>query len=160
MEDKILEAINHVRNKHITKTKTSIDQSQLMEAFESTKVNGVIFNNSKGKRESYFVANKNNNSWIISNKSATKVKTLTCPKLTPPSTPDETSIFGNSMLTSKKLQPSTTPIPVTPKAPTYNTKEVPRKHLFSDGFFLQKEITFLWKELDNKCRKKSGPSIK
>ena len=68
MEDKILEVINHVRNKHITKTKTSIDQGQLMEAFKSMKVNGVIFNKSKGKRESYFVANKNNNSWIISNK--------------------------------------------------------------------------------------------
>ena len=68
MEDKILEVINHVRNKHITKTKTSIDQGQLMEAFKSMKVNGVIFNKSKGKRESCFVANKNNNSWIISNK--------------------------------------------------------------------------------------------
>ena len=47
MEDKISEAINHVRNKnrqrvtserifnHITKTKTLIDQGQLMEAVES-----------------------------------------------------------------------------------------------------------------------------
>ena len=85
---------------------------------------------------------------------------MTSPKLTPPSTPDEISIFGNSMLTSKKLQPSTTPSPVTSKAPTYKRKEVPRKYLFSDDFFLQKEITFLWKELDNKYRKMSGPSIK
>ena len=71
IEDKIIEAINRVRNKnkqritkerilnHVTKTKTSIDQGQLMEAFESMKDNGVIFNKPKGKRESYFVSNKN-----------------------------------------------------------------------------------------------------
>ena len=52
MEDKVIEAINHARNKnkefltkerifyHITKTKALTDQSQLMEAFRS----GVIFN--------------------------------------------------------------------------------------------------------------------
>ena len=50
----------------ITKTNTSIDQGQLIETFESMKGNGVIFNKSKGKRESYFVINRNNNSWIIS----------------------------------------------------------------------------------------------
>ena len=61
MEDKIVDAINHVRNKnkqrvtkerifnHITKTKKSIDQSQLMEAFKSMKDNEVIFNKPKGK---------------------------------------------------------------------------------------------------------------
>ena len=66
MEDKIIEAIKHVRNKdnqrvtkkrifnNIIKTKT-IDQGQLMEAFESMKDNGIIFNKPKGKRESYFV---------------------------------------------------------------------------------------------------------
>ena len=136
MEDKVIEAINHVRNKnkqrvtkerifnHITKRKTSIDQDQLMEAFESMKDNGTIFNKPKGKRESYFVANRNNNSWIISNKSPTKVKTATSPKLTSHSTPDEISIFDNVMLTGKKKQPSTTPIPVTPKTPTYKAKEV------------------------------------
>ena len=35
----------------------------------------------------YFVTNKNNNSWIIGNKSPTKVETVTFPKLTSPSTP-------------------------------------------------------------------------
>ena len=164
MEDKVIEAINHVRNKnkqrvtkertfnYIIKTKTSVDHSQLMEAFESRKDNGVIFNKPKGKRESYFVANKNNNSWIISNKSPTKVKTVTAPKLISLSTPDETSIFDNAMLTSKKKQPSITPIPVTPKTPTYKAKEVSRKHLFPDDFFLQEETIFLRKELDNKQR--------
>ena len=61
MEDKIVEAINHVRNKnkqrvtkerifnHITKTKISIDLDQPMEAFESMKDNSVNFNNPKGK---------------------------------------------------------------------------------------------------------------
>ena len=59
MEDKIFEAINHVRNKKrqrvtkerifsfITKTNTSVDQGQLMEAFESRKANGFIFNKQK-----------------------------------------------------------------------------------------------------------------
>ena len=56
------------------------------------------------------------------------------------------------MLTSKEQQPSTTPIPVTPKTPTYRAKEVSRKHLFSDDLFLQEKIIFLRKELDNKQR--------
>ena len=62
MEDKIVDAINHVRNKNkqrltkerifndITKTKTLIDQGQLMESLESMKDNGVLFNEPKGKR--------------------------------------------------------------------------------------------------------------
>ena len=91
MEDKIIEPINHIKNKnkqrvtkegifnHIKKTKLLIDQGQLT---ESMKDNGVIFNKLKRKRESSFVTNKNNNSWIISNKSSTKVKTVTSPKLT------------------------------------------------------------------------------
>ena len=37
------------------------------------------------ENESYFVSN--NSSWIISNKSPTKVKTVTSPELTSPSTP-------------------------------------------------------------------------
>ena len=61
MEDKIVDAINHVRNKYkqrvtkerifndITKT-TLIDQGQLMESLESMKDNGVLFNEPKGKR--------------------------------------------------------------------------------------------------------------
>ena len=73
MEDKAIEVHNHVRNKnkqrvtkerifnHITKTKASIDQSQLMEVFKSMKDNDVIFNKPKGKWESYFGSNKNNN---------------------------------------------------------------------------------------------------
>ena len=100
-EDKIIEAMNHVRNKnkqhvtkerifnHITKTKTSIDQGQLMETFESMKDNSFIFNKPKGKPESYFVTNKKNNSWIIKNKSPAKVETVTSPKFTSPSTLDE-----------------------------------------------------------------------
>ena len=164
MENKIIDSINHARNKNkqlvtkerifnrITETKASIDQGRLMEAFESMKDNGVIFSEPKGKRESYFVTNKNNNSWVISNKSPTKVKTVTSPKLTSPSTPDEISIFGKVMLTSKKQQPSTTPIPVTPKTPTYKAKEVSRKPLFSDDLFLQEEIIFLRKELESKQR--------
>ena len=60
-----------------------------MEAFKS--MNGIIFNKPKGKRESYFVTNKNNNSWIISGKSPTKVNTVTFPKMKSPSTPDELS---------------------------------------------------------------------
>ena len=67
-----------------------------------------------------------------------------------PSTPDELSIIDNSMLTRKKQQPSKTPTPVTPKTPTYKAKEVSKKHLFSDDLFLQKEIIFLRKVLDNK----------
>ena len=77
---------------------------------------------------------------------------MTSPKLTSPNTPDEMSIFNNAMLTSKKKQPSTTPIPVIPKTPTYKGKEVSRKHLFSDDLFLQEEIIFLRKELVNKQR--------
>ena len=62
MEDKIVDAINHVRNKYkqrvtkerifndIAKTKTLIDQGQLMESLESMKDNGVLFNEPKGKR--------------------------------------------------------------------------------------------------------------
>ena len=138
MEGKVIKAINHVRNKnkqrvtkerifnHIAKTKTSIDQGQLMEAFESMKDNGVIFNEPKGKRESYFVTNKNNNSWIISNKSPTKIKTVTSPKMTSPNTPDEIAVFDNAMVTSKKKQPSTAPIPVTPKIPINKAREVSR----------------------------------
>ena len=140
MEDKIIEAINHVRNKkkqcvtkerifnHIIKTNTSIDQGQLMEAFKSIKANGVIFNKPKGKREFNFVAHKNNNSWIISDKSPTTVNTVASPKMLSPITPDELSIIDNSMLTRKK-QPNATPIPVTPKTPTYKAKEFSRKHL-------------------------------
>ena len=58
MVDKIIEAIKYVRNKkkqRVTKerifnfiTKTSIDQGQLIETFESMKANGVIFNKPKG----------------------------------------------------------------------------------------------------------------
>ena len=148
MEDKVIEAINHARSKnkefltkerifyHITKTKALIDQSQLMEAFRS----GVIFNKVEGKRESYFVTNKNNNSWIIKNKSSTKVKTVTSAKLTLPSSPDEISIFGNTMLTRKKQQPNTTPVPIAPTTPIYKAKEVSRKHLFSDELFFQEEF--------------------
>ena len=73
---------------------------------------------------------------------------MTSPKLTSLSTPDIISIFDNGMLTSKKQQPSTTPIPVTPKTPTYKAKEVSRKHLLSDDLFLKEEIIFLRKELD------------
>ena len=107
-----------------------------MEAVESMKDNGVIFNKPKGKR-CYFVTNKNNNSWFISNKSPTIVKTVTSPKLTSPSTPDRISVFGNTMLTSKKQQPSTTPIPLTPKTSIYKPKEVSTKHLLLDDLFLQ-----------------------
>ena len=121
-----------------------------MEAFESIKVNGVIFIKPKGKRETYFVTNKNNNSWTISNKSQTKVKTMTSAKLTSPSTPDEISVFDNAMLTSKKQQPSTNSIHATHKIPIYKAKEVFRKHLLSDDLFLQEKIIFLRKELDKK----------
>ena len=160
MEDKIVDAINHVRNKnkqrvtkerifnHIAKTKTMIDQGQLMQSLESMKDNGVLFSELKGKREAYFASNKNNNSWIIINKSPT----VTSPNLTSPSTPDQISIFDNAMLTSEKQQPSTTPVPVTPKTPTYKAKEVSRKHLFLDDLFLQEEIIFFRKKLGNKQR--------
>ena len=90
MEDKIIEAISYVRTKveqsvtkekqSVTKektfnfiTNTSIYQVQLMEAFESMKAIVVIFSKPQGKRESYFVTNNNNNSWIISNKSPAKI---------------------------------------------------------------------------------------
>ena len=56
------------------------------------------------------------------------------------------------MLTSKKQQPNTTPIPVTRKTLTNKSKEVSRKHLFSDDSFLKEEIIFLRKELDSKQR--------
>ena len=50
MEDKIkiIDAMNHPRKQfkrnHITKTSTSIDEVQLMEAFESVNANSIIFN--------------------------------------------------------------------------------------------------------------------
>ena len=110
------------------------------------KINAVIFNKLKGKRESNFVTNRNNNSWIISDKSPTKINTTTSPKVKSLSTPDELSITDNSMLTRKKQQPSETPTTVTPKTSTYEAKEVSKKH------FLQEEITLLRKELDNKQR--------
>ena len=89
MKDKVIEAMNHVvRNEnkqrvtkerifnYIPKSKTPIDQGKIMEAFKSMKDNDAIFNKPKGKRESYFVSNKNNNSWIINNKSPTINKKL------------------------------------------------------------------------------------
>ena len=167
MEDKIIEAIHHVRNlkkqrvtkersfNAITKTNTSIDQSQLMESFESTKDNGVFLNKPKGKRESYFVINKNNNSWIISGKSSTKTNTVTFPNMKSTSSPNELSLIGNSMLIRKKQQPSKTQNSrntVTPKTSIYKTKEVSKTYLFSDELFLQKEKIFLRKELSNKQR--------
>ena len=106
-----------------------------MEAFESMKDNGIIFNERKRKRKS----NNKNNSWIISNKSPTKVKTVTSPKLKSRSIPDEISFFYNAMLTSKKGQPVRPPIPVRPKTPTYKVKEVSRKHLFSEDFSFKKK---------------------
>ena len=145
MEDKIIKAIKYLRNKKkqhvtkerifnfITKTNKSIVQGQLIETFESMKINAVIFNKLKGKRESYFVTNRNNNSWIISDKSPTKINTATYPKVKSLSTPDELSITDNSMLTRKKQQPSETPTTVTPKTSTYEAKEVSKKHLFSTG---------------------------
>ena len=75
-----------------------------MEAFESRIANGIIFNKPKGKQKTYLVANSNNNSWIINNKSSTKLKTVTSPEMTSHSTPDELSIIGNSMLTKKNNQ--------------------------------------------------------
>ena len=72
MKDKIIEAVKYVRNKKkkqrltkekifnfTTKTNTSIDQGHFIETFESMKANGVISNKPKGKRGSYFVANRN-----------------------------------------------------------------------------------------------------
>ena len=103
----------------MTKINTSIHQGQLIETFESMKANGVIFNKPKAKPESYFVTNRNSNSWIISDKSPTKINTVTSPKMKSPSTPDELSIIDNSMLTRKKQQRSKTPTPVTPKTSTY-----------------------------------------
>ena len=88
-----------------------------MKAFEPMKANCVILNKPKGKRESYFVTNRNNNSWIIRNKSPTKINTETSPKMKSPSTPDELSIIDNSMLTRKKQQASKPPTSITPKSP-------------------------------------------
>ena len=150
MEDKIIEAINHVGNKKkqrvteerifniIAKTNTSIDQGQLMEALESMKANVVIFNIPEGKRKSYFVTKKNNNSLIISDKSPTQINAVTSPTIKSPSTPVELSIIDNCRLTRKKQQPSKTPTPVTTKTLAYKAKEVSKKHLFSDELFLKK----------------------
>ena len=107
------------------------------------RANGVIFSKPKGKQESYFVTNTNNNSWIISDKSPIKINTVTSPKMKSPSTPDELSIIDNSKLTRKYQQRSKSPTPVTRKTSTYKAKEVSKKHLFSDGMFLQEEIIFL-----------------
>ena len=46
-----------------------------MKALESMKANVVISIKPKGKRESYFVSDVNNNSWITSDNSATKGNT-------------------------------------------------------------------------------------
>ena len=86
------------------------------------KANGIIFNKPTGKRESYFVTNRNNNLWIISDESPTIINTVTSPKMKPPSTPDELSIIDNPMVTRKKQQRSKTSTPVTPKTFTYNAK--------------------------------------
>ena len=56
-----------------------------MEAFESMKAN-VIFSKPEGKRESYFVTKKNNNSLIISDKSPTQINAGNSPKMKSPST--------------------------------------------------------------------------
>ena len=69
-----------------------------------------------------------------------------------PSTPYELSIIDNSILTGVKRQPSKIPTPVTPQLATYKAKEASRKHLFSYDLYLQGEIIFLRKELDNKQR--------
>ena len=105
----------------------------------------VSFSISRKENKSYFVTNRNNNSWIISDKSPTKINTVTSPKMKSPSTPDELSIIDNSMLTRKKQQRNKTPTPVTPKSFTYKAKEVSKKHLFSNDLFLQEEIMFLRK---------------
>ena len=134
MEDKIIEAIKYIRNKKkqrvtkerifnfITKTNKSIDQGQFIETFKSIKANGIIFNKPTGKPESYFVTNRNNNLWIISDKSPTIINTVTSPKMKPPSTPDELSIIDNPMVTRKKQQRSKTSTPVTLKTFTYKAK--------------------------------------
>ena len=56
------------------------------------------------------------------------------------------------MLTRKKQQRSKTPTPVTSKTSTYKAKEVSKKRLFTNNLFLQEEIMFLTKKLDNKQR--------
>ena len=56
------------------------------------------------------------------------------------------------MLNRKKQQRSETPTLEIPKTSTYKAKEVSKKHLFLDDLFLQEEIMFLRKELDNKQR--------
>ena len=165
MEDKITKAINHVRNKrknlqsyHKNK-KHQLIKVRLGKLLNLSKtMNGVIFNKPKGKGGSYFVTNKNNNSCIISNKSPKKVKTATSPKLISPSTPDEISIFDNTMLTSKK-QPSTTSISVTPETPTSKAKEVFRKYCSNKSFFFGKNETTnnkLLKHYYSKCLKIPG----
>ena len=70
-----------------------------MKPTESMKANDVIFNEPKGKRASHFITNKNNNSSIISDKSPTKINSVTSPKMKSPSTPDESSVIDNSMTT-------------------------------------------------------------
>ena len=93
VEDKIIESnipetkISNAEAKnkildHIVETTTSIDKGLHIQVFESTKENGVIFNKSKGKRSSYFVASNNSNSCIISNKSPRKEKTASSSKIT------------------------------------------------------------------------------
>ena len=54
------------------------------------------------------------------------------------------------MLNRKKEQRNGTPTLEIPKTSTYKAKEVSKKHLFSDDLFLQEEIMFLRKELNNK----------
>ena len=103
------------------------------------KANGVIFSKPKGKRESYFVTNGNNNSWIISDKSPTKINTVTSPKIKSLSTPDELSIIDNSMLTRKKQQRSETPTPVKPKTSTYKAKEFLKNIYFWMTCFCRKK---------------------
>ena len=79
----------------------------------------VSFSISRKENKSYFVTNRNNSSWIISDKSPTKINTVISTKMKTHSTPDELSIIDNSMLTRKKQQRSKTPTPVTPKTSTY-----------------------------------------
>lgn len=110
MEDKITGKINNVRQKKkqrltkerffnlITKANTSIDQGGLLEAVESRKANGVFFNRPKRKRGSCFLADKNNHSWIILNKSPTKINTVNFPKMKSSSTPDKLSILDNAIV--------------------------------------------------------------
>ena len=68
------------------------------------------------------------------------------------STSVELSIIDNSMLARKKQQRSKAPTAITPKTSTDKAKEVSKKKLFSDDLFLQEEIMFLRKKLDNKQR--------